>query len=167
MCYLLLFLFLFSYSIISFCFLLFLFIFLSLVSLLFFRKYNKFTNLPQPFSRGLNQGKPCTNRTVFVAIDLSKALDTINHAILFEDIANTSLPPSLKRWIVNYMCGRQSYVEFRDTKCKPRRVKQGVAQGGVISPLPRIISMPPNHSMLSRLSMFSSSLRFKIIRSLT
>ena len=76
-------------------------------------------------SRGLNQNRPC-DRTVLVALDLSKAFDTVSHATVFEDIENTSLRPSLKRWIINYMCGRQSYVEFRNKKSKPRRVKQGV-----------------------------------------
>ena len=51
-------------------------------------------------SRGLNQNAPC-DRTVLVGLDLSKAFDMVNHAALFEDIGKTSLPPSLKRWIVN------------------------------------------------------------------
>ncbi|XP_065356050.1 cell division cycle protein 20 homolog [Calliphora vicina] len=74
-------------------------------------------------------------RTILVALDLSKAFDTVSHATLFQDILQSIMPHNTKRWIVNYLSGRQSFVEFRDKCSKPRRVKQGVPQGGVLSPL--------------------------------
>lgn len=92
------------------------------------------TAIATQISDGLNQSRPC-ERTVLVALDLSKAFDTVSHTTLFRDIADSSLPNNLKRWTVNYLCGRQSFVEFRGKKSKPRRIKQGVPQGGVISPL--------------------------------
>ncbi|XP_037811763.1 uncharacterized protein LOC119603706 [Lucilia sericata] len=91
----------------------------------------KFADIP---ISGLNQQRPC-ERTVLVALDLSKAFDTVSHATLFEDILQSTMPNNTKRWIVNYLSGRQSFVEFRDRRSKPRRVKQGVPQGGVLSPL--------------------------------
>ncbi len=36
-------------------------------------------------SQGLNQQRPC-ERTILVALDLSKAFDTVSHATLFQDI---------------------------------------------------------------------------------
>ncbi|WP_333764851.1 reverse transcriptase domain-containing protein [Streptomyces sp. IBSBF 2390] len=84
--------------------------------------------------RGLNDNRP-NKRTVMVALDLSKAFDTVDHVLLLNDIFNTSLPTTLKRWLCSYLHGRHTYVEFRDSKSRQRKVKQGVPQGGVLSPL--------------------------------
>ena len=59
----------------------------------------------------LNKKKP-SHRTVMVAIDLSRAFDTVDHEILANDIAELPLIPVIKRFLVNYMRGRQTYVEF-------------------------------------------------------
>ncbi|XP_037809048.1 uncharacterized protein LOC119601884 [Lucilia sericata] len=85
----------------------------------------KFTQI----SQGLNQQRPC-ERTLLVA----KAFDTVSHTTLFQDILQSTMPNNLKRWIVNYLSGRQSFVEFRDKCSKTRRVKQGAPQGGDLSP---------------------------------
>ena len=68
-----------------------------------------------------------------VALDLTAAFDTVDHHHLFNDIANSNLSNNTKRWILAYLRGRRTYVEFRDTKSKRRKVKQGVPQGGVLS----------------------------------
>ena len=54
--------------------------------------------------------------------------------ILMKIILETTLPPTIKRWLGNYLSGRQTYVTFRNINSKYRRVKQGVPQGGVLSP---------------------------------
>ena len=69
-----------------------------------------------------------------VAFDLSRAFDTVNFGILMKIILETTLLPTIKRWLGNYMSGRQPYVTFRNINSKYRRVKQGVPQGGVLSP---------------------------------
>ena len=83
---------------------------------------------------GLNQNKP-VERTVLVAIDLSKAFDTVNHEILLNDIMELEMNHHLKRFLFAYLRGRQTYVEFRGKKSKHRKMRQGVPQGGVLSPL--------------------------------
>ena len=50
-------------------------------------------------------------------------------------ILETTLPPTIKRGLGNYLSGRQTYVTFRNINPKYRRVKQGVPQGGVLSPI--------------------------------
>ena len=83
---------------------------------------------------GLNRKKP-VHRTVSVAIDLSKAFDTVDHQILLEDINNLTLNDHIKRFLCAYLRGRQTYVVFRNSKSTFRKVKQGVPQGGVLSPV--------------------------------
>ncbi len=83
---------------------------------------------------GLNRKKP-VNRTVSVAIDLSKAFDTVDHHLLLRDINNLPLNSYIKRFLCGYLRGRQTYVLFRNSTSKYRKVKQGVPQGGVLSPI--------------------------------
>ena len=83
--------------------------------------------------QGLNKKKP-VDRTILVAIDLSRAFDTVNHEILIKDIYKLNLNDHIKRFLVAYLRGRQTYVEFRGSKSKFRKMHQGVPQGGVLSP---------------------------------
>ena len=83
---------------------------------------------------GLNR-KPPVHRTVSVAIDLSRAFDTVDHDLLLKDIKALPLNDHIKRFLCAYLRGRQTYVFFRGTKSSYRKVKQGVPQGGVLSPI--------------------------------
>ena len=83
---------------------------------------------------GLNKAKPC-HRTLLVALDLTAAFDTVDHGILLRDIYEAPIPNSTKRWVASYLQGRFSYVEYKNKKSKLRKVKQGVPQGGVLSPM--------------------------------
>ena len=82
---------------------------------------------------GLNKKKP-VDRTVMVAIDLSRAFDTVNHELLIQDVLLLPLNNRIKRFIAAYLRGRQTFVEFRGAKSSYRKMKQGVLQGGVLSP---------------------------------
>ena len=85
-------------------------------------------------TQGLNRSKPC-HRTVLVALDLSKAFDTVSHDILLDDILHTTMPNWCKRWIAGYLHDRQTYVVFRGVRSRRRKMRQGVPQGGVLSPI--------------------------------
>ena len=84
--------------------------------------------------QGLNKKKPA-DRTVLVAIDLSKAFDTVNLETLLKDFSSLHINQNIKRFMAAYLRGRQTYVEFRDGKSKLRKMRQGVPQGGVLSPV--------------------------------
>ena len=103
-----------------------------------FRKGRSTTTALQTLSdkitKGLNMLKP-VDRTVVVAIDLSKAFDTVNHEILLQDILELNLNNNIKRFLTAYIRGRQTFVEFRNKRSKFRKMRQGVPQGGVLSPI--------------------------------
>ena len=70
-----------------------------------------------------------------VAIDLSKAFDTVDLSQLLQDISELEINSYIKRFLKAYLRGRHTYVEFRGEKSKFRKIKQGVPQGGVLSPM--------------------------------
>ena len=84
-------------------------------------------------STGLNRPKPC-ERTMLIALNLTSAFNTVSHEVLLGDIYNTNAPNYIKKWLAAYINGRSTYVEFRWKISKKRKVRQGVLQGGVLSP---------------------------------
>ena len=72
-----------------------------------------------------------------VMIDLSKALDSVNHTILLTKleaygVGGTELSSS---WLRDYLTGRKQRVVFRGTTCSWTSIKRGVPQGSVLGPL--------------------------------
>ena len=91
------------------------------------------TCLSQSILEGLNHGKPAL-RSLVAAIDLSKAFDTVPRYSLVSKLLDTDLPPYCKRWLANFVAGRQSHVSYNGTKSKTRMFQNGVPQGAVLSP---------------------------------
>ena len=82
---------------------------------------------------GFNEPKP-PKRTVTVAIDLSRAFDTVNHDILLKKVSETPLNPNLVRWLSTYLRGREQAVIYNGRQSPFKKNHRGVPQGAVISP---------------------------------
>ena len=82
---------------------------------------------------GFNQKRP-PNRTIAIALDMSKAFDTVNHHTLLNKIVQTNIPPLIIKFLSNYLRGRQAFTEYNSTRSKTRHIRTGVPQGGVLSP---------------------------------
>ena len=73
-------------------------------------------------------------RTIIVALDMSKAFDTINIHTLIRKLLQTNIPGIIIKLIANYIRGRNAYTTYRNHTSKQRQFKTGVPQGGVLSP---------------------------------
>ena len=90
-------------------------------------------HLSSSIEDGFNQ-KPPANRTVAVALDLTKAFDTVDYTILIERIRSSNMPGYLILWLSSYLRGRQARTIFRGHTSTTRMIHTGVPQGSVISP---------------------------------
>ena len=90
--------------------------------------------LTTQIARGFNQRKP-PSRTIAMALDFSKAFDTVNHTSLLKQLFNTNLSHNDFRWLVTYLRGRTASVTYHNTTSKQRIIRTGVPQGSVLSPL--------------------------------
>ena len=73
-------------------------------------------------------------RTITVALDMSKAFDTINIHTLIRKLLQTNIPGTIIKFIANYIKGRKAYITYRNHTSKQHQFKTGVPQGGVLSP---------------------------------
>ena len=69
-----------------------------------------------------------------LSVDLRKAFDVVDHRILLRKIAETTLHPNVKRWLVAYLRDRKARCSYQGMLSSWKKVKMGVPQGGVLSP---------------------------------
>ena len=73
-------------------------------------------------------------RTITVALDMSKAFDTLNIHTLIRKVLQTNIPGTIIKFIANYIKVRKAYTTFRNHTSRQRQIKTGVPQGAVLSP---------------------------------
>ena len=69
-----------------------------------------------------------------MAVDFSKAFDTVNHTALLDDICNSTMEPNTVRWLFTYLRGRMASCLYNGHESRNIIVHQGVPQGSVLSP---------------------------------
>ena len=89
--------------------------------------------LNNTIAKGFNQMSPPA-RTITVALDMSKAFDTINIHTLIRKLLPTNFPGTIIKFIANYIKGRKAYTTYIHHTSKQRQFKTGVPQGSVLSP---------------------------------
>ena len=85
-------------------------------------------------AKGFNEKKPAA-RTGLLCVDLSKAFDVVDHHLLLKKISGSDLCGNLKRWLVAYLRDRKIRVLYQGKLSRWKKVKMGVPQGSVLSPL--------------------------------
>ena len=83
---------------------------------------------------GFNAPKPAL-RTGLLCVNLSKAFDIVDIHKLLKKVDATNLHPNLKCWLLAYLRDRKIRVLYQGKSSKWRKVKMGVPQGSVLSPL--------------------------------
>ena len=76
------------------------------------------------------------NYTLGVFIDLSKAFDTIGHAILIKKLENYGIKDANLAWFRSYLTNRKQYIQITSgSKSDLRNTTCGVPQGSILGPL--------------------------------
>jgi hypothetical protein len=83
---------------------------------------------------GFNDTKP-VRRSGLVAIDVSKAFDSVNHTLLVEEIANLDLHSNYVCWLAANLHGCTASGLYNGSLSSPRIIRSGVPQGLVLFPV--------------------------------
>ena len=70
-------------------------------------------NINNTIETGFKQNKQ-PERTITVALDMSKAFDTVNIHALTHKLHQTNIPHIIIKYIANYIKGRKAYTTFRN-----------------------------------------------------
>ena len=73
--------------------------------------------------------------TCGIFIDLTKAFDTVDHAILLDKMYNYGIRGNVHNLFKSYLSNRQQYVKVNNANSDMKPVKCGVPQGSVLGPL--------------------------------
>ena len=77
----------------------------------------------------------CHKYLAGIFLDLSKAFDTLDHAMLLSKLEAYGITGTAHQWITDYLRNRQQFVEINDSKSDASRQICGVPQGSVLGPL--------------------------------
>jgi hypothetical protein len=83
--------------------------------------------------------------TLAIFCDLSKAFDTISHAILLSKLNIYGVCGLANDWIRSYLSGRSQYVDIESVKSSQQSIQCGVPQGSILGPLLFLISINDIH----------------------
>ena len=87
----------------------------------------------QAIQDGFNK-KPM-QRSTLVLLDFSKAYDTVWREKLLHTMIDDGVPMSIVRWLASFLRDRQAKIKFNGATSKSRKMKQGVPQVSVLSPI--------------------------------
>ncbi len=81
--------------------------------------------------RQLDQGR--VGGVVF--LDLKKAFDTVDHAILLRKLSSIGVSNQSIKWFESYLCNRQQVIKIDQCISSKKRIEYGVPQGSILGPL--------------------------------
>ena len=89
--------------------------------------------------------------TVLVALDLSAAFDTIDHAVLLSRLSDTfGVTRTALNWIKSYLTARTSFVRIGSISSSTISIDTGVPQGSVFRPLLFTLFTTPLGDIITR-----------------
>lgn len=74
-------------------------------------------------------------KNILLCVDLSKAFDTINHAILLRKLDHYGLRGKINRWFASYLSNRVQRVRWQDHYSEEASIVYGVPQGSILGPV--------------------------------
>jgi hypothetical protein len=83
-----------------------------------------------------------------IALDFSKAFDTVKHNTLFEKLASLPLPDQIYNWLLDFFLGRQHNTRVKDAVSAAAPLLASVVQGSALCPALYSINAADLHNII-------------------
>lgn len=70
-----------------------------------------------------------------IALDFSKAFDTVRHASLADKISKLDMPDCVHNWLLSFITSRSHCTSFQGEVSKSLAINAGVIQGSAVGPV--------------------------------
>ena len=104
------------------------------------------------YQYGFRQGRSCMSQLIHhyenlisileenenadaLYLDMSKAFDKVDHAILLKKLESIGIKGKIHQWLTSFLTNREQYVLVNGKKSETGKVMSGVPQGTVLGPL--------------------------------
>lgn len=80
-----------------------------------------------------------SNHTRVLALDFSKAFDTVNHQSLFSKLSQLCIPKEIFNWMISFFKEHQHYTIFGGDTSTTTTINSGVIQGSALGPFAYVV----------------------------
>ena len=77
---------------------------------------------------------------VVIALDFSKAFDTVRHSALLQKLASLDIPGTVYNWLVDYFSGHSHCTEFRGHISTFLNISASMVQGSAVGPVSYVVN---------------------------
>ena len=77
---------------------------------------------------------------VIIALDFSKAFDTVRHSTLLVKLAQLDLPDEVYNWLVNYFADHKHLTQYEGATSTMLPINASIVQGSGIGPASYVVS---------------------------
>ena len=100
-----------------------------------FRKSNSTETAAIELTDTLLQNLDNCEIPIAIFLDLSKAFDTLDHAILLKKLEHYGIQDTPLNWLTSYLSNRLQFVQMGDVLSDTLPISTGVPQGSILGPL--------------------------------
>ena len=75
-----------------------------------------------------------------IALDFSKAFDTVRHSTLLEKMADLDMPDKVYNWLASYFSGHLHCIRYGTSTSALHEISAGIIQGSGIGPASYVVN---------------------------